>query len=280
MPRHILLVEDLSCIGRCALTTALPVLSVSGVQVTPLPTVLLSTHTGGFGEVYRRDLSDDMDAILSKWADLPLRFDAIHIGYLAGAHQLPLVERVVRMFRGPDTLLFVDPVMGDWGKRYGFLTQELEEGFARLCAQADLIVPNRTEAAMLLNQPYQKQADSPGRLLKQLQGLLKLGAGAAVITGIAPGDGHMGVVALQQGKVTPHTAFSPALKGSWPGTGDLFAAALEGALLQGRSLNEGCDIAVRFVHQCLKDADTNPHIARFGAPFEQALPWLTRALHG
>lgn len=275
---HILLVEDLSCVGRCALTTALPVLSVCGAQVTPLPTVLLSTHTGGFGEVYRRDLTPDMDAILDKWAALPLRFDAIHIGYLAGAHQLPLVERVLQLFRGPDTLLFVDPVMGDWGKRYSFLTQELEDGFARLCAQADCIFPNRTEAAMLLNQPYQKQTDSPGRLLSQLQGLLRLGARAAVITGIAPGDGHMGVVVLQQGDTTPHTAFSPAMKGSWPGTGDLFAAALEGALLCGRSLFEGCDLAVRFVHQCLKHADPEPHTARFGAPFEQALPWLNRAL--
>ncbi len=280
MAPHILLIEDLSCVGRCALSVSLPTLSCCGIQVTPLPTVLLSTHTGGFGEVYKRDLSPDMAAILDKWAAIPLSFDAIHVGYLAGAHQLPLVERALELFLTPDTLLFVDPVMGDWGKRYSFLTQELEAGFRRLCARADVIFPNRTETAMLLDEPYQKQADAPDRLLKQLQGLLSLGAKAAVITGITQGDGHMGAVCLEQGEPLPHTAFSPMLKGAWPGTGDLFASALEGAMLQGQPLADACALAVRYVHQCLKDAPAPPAQARFGAPFEQALPWLMGALRG
>lgn len=276
--KHILVIQDLSCIGRCALSTALPVLSCCGIQVTPLPTLLLSTHTGGFGEVYKRDLSEDLDAILAKWAALPLRFDAIHVGYLAGEHQLPLVQRVLDAYRGPDTLLFVDPVMGDWGKRYTGVSTALADGFLDLCRQADLIFPNRTEAALLLDQPYRKGADQPAALLKQLQGLLALGAKGAVITGVSAGDGHIGAACLTQGMAAPEMALSPQRQGSWPGTGDLFAATVESALLLGRPLPEACGIATQFLYQCLKDAPVDPKQSRFGAPFERALPWLMRAL--
>lgn len=278
MAPHILLIEDLSCVGRAALTVSLPVLCAAGVRVTPLPTALFSSHTGGLGEVHRRDLTEDMDATLTRWAQLPLQFDAIHVGYLAGAHQLPVVERALSLFRGPNTQLYVDPVMGDWGKRYGFLTDELEAGFARLCAQADVIFPNRTETAMLLEQPYEKQAPIPEKLLNQLRGLMQLGAKAAVITGITQGDGHVGAVFMDGPDAMPRTAFSPMLPGSWPGTGDLFAAAVQGAVLRGKPLSAACDVGVRFVYQCLKDADPAPQQTRFGAPFEQALPWYIAAL--
>lgn len=278
MQKHILLIEDISCVGRCALLAALPVLNCAGIRVTPLPTVLLSSHTGGFGEVYRRDLTQDMSDMLDHWAGIPLQFDAIHVGYLAGSHQLPAVERAVAAFKGPGTRLYVDPVMGDWGKRYSFCDEGLIAGFRALCAQADLALPNRTEAALLLNQPYSKGQDRPEALLTQMQGLLRLGTKAAVITGISGGDGHIGAVALQEGQAAPWVSLSPQVPGAWPGTGDLFAAALEAALLRSLSLENALGIATGFIHQCLKEADPAPRQSRFGAPFEQALPWLMQAL--
>ncbi len=278
MQKHILLIEDISCVGRCALLAALPVFSCAGIRVTPLPTALLSSHTGGFGQVYRRDLTQDMEDTLNHWATIPLAFDAIHVGYLAGSHQLPAVERAVAAYRGPDTRLYVDPVMGDWGKRYSFCDEGLIDGFRGLCAQADLVLPNRTEAALLLDLPYTKGQDKPQVLVNQLQGLLQLGARAAVITGISGGDGHIGAAALEAGQPVPQVSLSPQVPGAWPGTGDLFAAALEAALLPGVPLERALGIATGFIHQCLKDADPDPRQSRFGAPFEQALPWLMQAL--
>ena len=149
MQQHILIIQDISCIGRCSLLAALPLFNDAGIRATPLPTALLSSHTG-FPNPARRDLTEDMSAALDQWQKLDLRFDAIHIGYLAGAHQLPVAQRALDLFRREDTKLFVDPVMGDWGKAYSYCDEALLQGFQALCAQADLILPNRTEAAMLL----------------------------------------------------------------------------------------------------------------------------------
>lgn len=256
---------------------ALPVFNALGVRVTPLPTALLSSHTG-FPDPFRRDLSEDMAAALRQWAQLNLRFDAIHIGYLAGAHQLDIIRQAIKLYKKDDCILFVDPVMGDWGKAYSYCDDALLQGMRSLCAQADIILPNRTEAAMLLDEPYQKGPDSPQALLAQLHALQAIGSSSAVITGISGQDGYIGAACLAPDMQTPQAAFSPQVKGSWPGTGDLFAAALEAAMLCHHSLQDACDLAVRFIARCLKNADPEPKIARFGAPFEQALPWLIKQL--
>ena len=273
MQPHILIIQDISCIGRCSLLAALPLFNAAGMRVTPLPTALLSSHTG-FPDPARRDLSEDMTAALDHWETLGLRFDAIHIGYLAGAHQLPIVRHALDLFMRDNTRLFVDPVMGDWGKRYSFCDDALLEGFRALCAQADLILPNRTEAALLLDLPYSKAPDSPKTLLDQLTRLRGLGAGSAVITGVNSQPGYTGAVFFGPGMQAPQAAMTEQVKGAWPGTGDLFAAALEAALLKGRSLESACDTAVRFIARCLEGADPAPKVSRFGAPFEAALPWL------
>lgn len=278
MQQHILLIEDISLVGRCSLTAALPLLSACGIRVTMLPTALLSSHTGGFGTPHRLDLSEHMAGILAHWQEIPLRFDAVHVGYLAGSHQLPQVMEAVRRYRQPGTRLFVDPVMGDWGRRYSFCDEKLIEGFTALAQGADLLLPNRTEAALLLHQPYEKGADSPEKLLHQLHALLKLGSQAAVITGISCGDGYIGAAALSDAGSLPTVSLAREGEGSWPGTGDLFASVVEAALLQGKTLKAGCDLAVRFVSRCIAHADAAPKQARFGLPFEQELHWLAQEL--
>lgn len=276
--KTLLLIEDLSCVGRCAATVALPVLSCAGIHVSLLPTALLSAHTGGFGTVFKRDLTQDMQEILDHWESIPLRFDAIHVGWLASQSQLLSVRRAIGRYRAGETLLFVDPVMGDWGKRYQGCPEALADGFRLLCREADLIFPNRTETALLLDQAYEKGRDRPEQLLHQLRRLLSMGAKAAVITGVSTGDGFMGAAALDSGMTAPAIALQPQLAGHWPGTGDLFASAVEAALLKGRSLAEALDIGVKFVWHCLKDAPAQPALSRFGAPFEKQLPWLIEAL--
>ncbi len=277
MQRHILVIQDLSCLGRCSLLAALPVFNAAGIRATPLPTALLSSHTG-FPGAARRDLSEDMAAALGQWETLGLEFDAIHIGYLAGAGQLPVIERALGLFLGENTRLFVDPVMGDWGRAYSYCDGALLEGFRSLCARADLILPNRTEAALLLGEPYSKAPDRPEGLLRQLKALLALGARGAVITGSNGQSGYTGAVCLSEGMLSPRAALTAQLPGDWPGTGDLFAAALEAALLKGRSLEAACETAVQFVARCLQGADASAQTARFGAPFERALPWLALRL--
>ena len=273
MQQHILIIQDISCIGRCSLLAALPLFNAAGIRATPLPTALLSSHTG-FPDPARRDLSEDMSATLDHWQKLELRFDAIHIGYLAGAHQLPVVQRALDLFRQEETKLFVDPVMGDWGKAYSYCDDALLKGFRALCAQADLILPNRTEAAMLLGQPYSKGPDTPQGLLAQLTGLQDAGARSAVITGVNSQPGYTGAVFIGPGMSAPQAALTRRMEGSWPGTGDLFAAAFEAALMRGKALDAAADTAVRFITKCLEGADPTPKTARYGAPFEQALPWL------
>lgn len=276
--KHILVIEDISLVGRCSLTAALPLFTACGMEATALPTALLSSHTGGFGQVHRRDLTQDMAAILAHWREIPLHFDAIHVGYLAGAHQLPQVMEAVQRYHAADTLLFVDPVMGDWGKRYSFLDDSLLAGFRWLAARADLVMPNRTEAALLLDEPYQKGADSPDKLLRQLRALQGLGCSAALVTGISGGDGHQGAAYLAPGMSAPGVSLSPQLEGSWPGTGDIFATVLEAVLLLGGDIHRAVPLAVQFVYRCLRQADSAPLKARFGLPFEQQIPWLLQQL--
>lgn len=276
--KTLLLIEDISCVGRCAAMVALPVLSCAGIHVSLLPTALLSAHTGGFGAVYKRDLTQDMQETLGHWADVFMHFDAIHVGYLASAAQIPLVRQAVDRYQTLETLLFVDPVMGDWGKRYQGSSEALVDGFRALCHQASLIFPNRTETALLLDQPYEKGVDKPEQLLHQLRELLSLGAQAAVITGVSTGDGFIGAAALDGGMTAPAIALQPQLPGHWPGTGDLFASAVEAALLRGKSLTQAIDVGAKFIYHCLKLAPNAPVLSRFGAPFELSLPWLIDAL--
>ncbi len=277
MQQHILIIQDISCIGRCSLLAALPLFNAVGIQASPLPTALLSSHTG-FPNPARLDLSEQMGATLDHWQTLDLHFDAIHVGYLAGAHQLPLVQRALAMYHHQGTRLFIDPVMGDWGKPYSFCDDALLAGFRELCARADVIFPNRTEAAMLLGLPYTKTPDSPAYLLQQLSALQKTGAGSAIITGVNSQPGYTGAVFLGPDMKAPKASLTRQIKGSWPGTGDLFAAALEAALLLGHTLDFSCDTAVQFITACLQEADPAPKVSRFGAPFEPAIGTLLERL--
>lgn len=271
----ILAVTDVSAVGRCAALAAVPVLSLSGSSCALLPTAFFSAHTGGFGAVYRRDMTQDMEQALAHWAGLGLRFDAVLISYVAGHRQLALLEEALPSLLAPGGRLYVDPVMGDQGRRYAFCGEELLAGFRRLCARADVIFPNRTEAALLQGLPVQDGQEPAPPDISQLAAL---GAGQAVVTGAVNAAGQIGVLAAARGQSAWYETYRPRHEGAYPGTGDLLAACMVSALERGARLPQACEIACDFLDHALQFTQgfAAPH--RFGLAFEPALPRLAGVL--
>lgn len=265
---------DLSGVGRCSAMAVVPVLSLSGSSCAFLPTAYFSTHTGGFGEVHRRDLSADMAPVLHHYISLGLRFDAVYIGYVASAAQLSLMEEALPSLLAPGGRLFVDPVMGDNGKRYAFCGDDLVEGFRSLCAKADVIFPNRTEASLLLGLPIwegsEPEAPEPARLSS-------IGAKTVLLTGITRGAGEIGVLAVPRDG-QPYATYRRRYPDKFPGTGDLLAAAFISAFTRGASLVQSCEVACDFLDTALAFTRGFEALPRFGLAFEPALPGLAQIL--
>ncbi len=253
---------------------ALPVLSAAGLCCALLPTALLSAHTGGFGQVHRRDLGEDMAGILSHWRRLGLRFDAVYTGYLGAAAQAQLLLEALDTLMAPGARLFVDPVMADHGRPYSFCGEEMLDGFRALCARADVIFPNRTEAALLLGLPA-TPGEEPG--MPERDAVLSLGAPQAVVSGAASGEEQIGVRVFSAGE-EPRTLLRRRFPGAYPGTGDLLAASAIAGLMQGMPLAGACGLALDLMENALTEARAAPRPARFGLPFERALPGFIRAL--
>ena len=267
-------IHDISCVGRCSLTVALPIISAAGVEASVLPTAVLSTHTGGFSGFTYRDLTEDISPIAAHWDGLGVRFDAMYSGFLGSFDQIDLVGGLFESFGG---LIMVDPVMADEGKLYSVYTQEMAMGMARLCSKADIIVPNLTEAAFMLGEEYEPgpyTRDYIAGMLGRLQGL---GAKRVVLTGVyLQGEDTIGAAALDSDGV--HYAFAPRVEGYFHGTGDIFGSALLGALLNDKPLEQAMVIAVEYVYECIKLGQSHGREARYGVPFEQALPMYMRKL--
>lgn len=267
-------IQDLSGAGKCSLTVALPVLSVCGVETSVLPTAVLSTHTGGFTDVVNHDMTDEMLPIAERWAREGFRFSALYSGFLGSAKQIDIVERIFDMLKREDTLIMVDPVMGDGGRLYRTYTEEMANGMARLCAKADIIVPNMTEAARLLGTEYREIPHDKQEIEDILRGLCAIGAKRAVLTGVSFDGEAVGCASYDSEAGEYSFCFLPRIEGSFHGTGDLFASALLGGLLNGKALSEACLLATEFTHRCIKTTAERAADRRFGAKFEEHLPWL------
>lgn len=264
--KRVVSIQDISCIGRCSLTVALPVISAMGVECAVVPTAMLSAHTAFPGFVCR-DVSDQMDAICDHWQAMGLRFDAIYTGYLATPEQAGRVCRWIEQFRTGDTLVFVDPAMGDDGVLYAGLPAQFPQQMAKVCALADVIAPNVTEACMLTGTPYRENFTLT-QLHDLLERLLELGAKQVMLTGVDFGGGRIGVM-TPEGSCT-----APRLENSRPGTGDLFASACVGAMAQGLDLLRAVAVGVDFTAECIRVTQQNPNARWYGVDFERALPFL------
>ena len=273
--KKIAAIHDLSCFGRCALTVIIPLLSAMGHQTVPIPTALLSTHTGGFEQPYFRDLTDDMTPIAHHLEQVGVKFDAIYSGFLGSARQIRVVQDIIRRFGGRGPVL-VDPVMGDDGKLYSTYTDELVRGMAELCRSADIITPNLTEAHFLtgLDVPDSIPDESAATALSlELCHSMResLGVGNIVITGIHFGDrvGNAVMVGREVRLIS-----KPRLGRSFPGTGEVFTSTLLGEMLRGKSLFEAAEAAQDFTYQVIKHSQSSPDATRDGVLLEECLGLL------
>lgn len=255
--KRVAAIHDMSCFGRCALTVIMPVLSVMGLQTVPVPTCLLSTHTGGFTDMYFEELGDSMERIAEHFDRLGLRFDAIYTGFLGSCEQIKTVRSFIDRFAERDTLVLVDPVMGDGGELYSTYTDELMRGMSELCRRADIITPNLTEACFLTNMAYRDTSlMTAGELeayARELCGALaELGAHRAVITGLYKGDAELCVCGKDY---VTNEFFSYAferINKNYPGTGDVFASVLLGALMRGNGLEPSIRQAADFTRRVIE----------------------------
>lgn len=246
-------VHDLTGFGRCSLTVALPVLGAMGCQCCPVPTAYLSAHTG-FPTSERAsflDMTEQLPRTAEHWGELGVALDAIYSGFLSSAEQIGLLGEFIGRFRQAGTLVLVDPVMGDHGRAYRTYTGEMCEKMKSLCDRADLITPNLTEAALLLDEPY-CASPGPDQVRRTLERLSLEGKRSVVITGVSAGEGQVGAACLDRETGRTSIAMSRREEGQYPGTGDLFASVLLGALLRGGELRSAAECAVEFVRRAVR----------------------------
>lgn len=271
-------IHDLSGLGKCSLTVALPIVSASGVECCCIPTALLSTHTGGFTGWTFRDLSDDIVPIAEHWSSLDMHFDAIYSGYLASRSQGELLEKTIKLLRSDDTLVVVDPAMADNGHYYSNLDESMTECFKKLIAQADVITPNITEACFLTGTEYRKAPHTMEFIDGLLEKLSRLGPRVVAITGVSPEAGRVGVAARDNtsGKTAYYT--SEARDGTFHGSGDVFASSLAALITRGVEIFEAIAVAESFVSACIEHTARSGGGEHYGLDFEVILPEYIKSL--
>ena len=276
--KRVAAIHDISCVGRCSLTVALPILSAAGFDTGVLPTAVLSTHTGGFEGFTYRDLTEDIEPIAKHWQSLDLKFDALYSGFLGSFAQIDLVADLFKTFRKDDTLVMVDPVMADNGVLYSVYSPEMAKGMAKLCSMADIIVPNLTEAAFMLEEDYVGDKYSQDYVEKILRKLSDMGAKKVVLTGISFDPAQLGAACYDRETDQVSYAFNERVEGYFHGTVDVFGSTLLSGLLNNFSLAEATQIAVDYTLKCIQLTVAGNQERRYGVCFERALPYLIQKL--
>jgi len=274
--KRILSIQDVSCFGKCSQTIALPVISAMGVETVILPTAVLSTHTM-FKNFTVKDLTDQLLPIVSHWKSEGIRFDAIYTGYLGSPEEIDITKEIFRMFRTPDTLIFIDPVMADNGKLYAAFDMNYAKLNAALCKEADIIVPNITEACFMTGTEYREHYDE-AYILGLLQSLGALGAKTVVLTGVALSPGKTGIYGLDTRTGKTFIYQNDRVDASFHGTGDLFSSVAVGAAVQGMPLLDAFRIAADYTALTIEETLKNPDKPGYGVDFEATIPALLRML--
>ena len=266
---RVLAINDLSCVGKCSLTVALPIISACGVTCDVLPTAVLSTHTGGFEGFTFRDLTKDFSDILAHWKSLGLTFDVLYSGYLGSIEQIELVARLKAKFLSNNGLFIVDPVMGDSGKLYKGFTPSFVEKMKTLCRQADYILPNHTEACALAGVSYPLTRGD--ELIQALRELCK----RPIVTGVLEENGIAVYYADETGATQKY--LSENVQGFFHGAGDVFAAAFVGALAREKNEETAIRLAADFAHDCIRRSASEVPDKRYGLNFEaEIFPFLQK----
>ena len=273
--KRIITLQDISCVGRCSITVALPVISAMGVECGILPTAVLSTHTM-FKTFTCKDLSDQIAPISDAWEKEQITFDGIYTGYLASEGQCHQVCEFFDRFRTAENMILVDPAMADNGKLYPAFDASFPEAMAAVCARADVILPNITEACLLTGVTYKTDYDET-YIRTLMEKLLELGCKAAVITGVSYEPEKLGVAYLtREGKNFSY--FTRKCPQSFHGTGDLYSSVALGGLMRGLSLDDALSLAADFVVECIEATAGSREARWYGVEFEPQIPKLCEML--
>ena len=275
MIQRVAAIHDLSGFGGGSLSAVIPILSALGIQVCSLPTAILSTHTGGFTNFHFRDLTSDMRHIIEHWRQLSLSFAGIYSGFLGSPEQIDIVSDFIRTFRTNSTLVVVDPVLGDDGKLYDTMDRCMVKGMRSLVSSADVITPNITEAALLLDKAGPLAISGTKEIKDWARALSDLGPRCVIITSVPEEHGRgTSVVAFDKEVSRFWKVACPYIPACYPGTGDIFASVITGSLLQGDSLPLSLDRAVQFVSMAIRATFGHNFPEREGVFLERVLPSL------
>ena len=272
--KKVLTIQDISCVGQCSLTVALPIISACGLETAVLPSAVLSTHTAGFTGYTFRDLTEDIPAIAAHWKKEGISFDCVYTGYLGSRTQIGYVRDVIGTLLRKGGVSVVDPAMADNGRLYPAFDADYAEAMKSLCFSADIILPNVTEACLLADMPYREDPDRAfaDRLMETLTAR---GAGKVVLTGVGFEPGTTGVAVRENGE-NRYYGHRRIAKGCH-GTGDVYASAFTGALMRGRTVFDSAKIAADFTVKCIENTQDDP-AHWYGVKFEPVLPELAAML--
>ena len=271
--KRIVTVQDISCVGKCSLTVALPIISAMGTEAAIIPTAVLSTHTM-FKNFTFKDLADQIEPIAEHWKSEGLDFDALYTGYLGSFEQIDLMKKFFEDF-GENALKFVDPAMGDNGKLYPAFDEAFARHMATLCAKADIIDPNLTEAAFMLGIDYKEDGEYDEEYIKDvLKKLTGLGAKIAILTGVSLSPDKIGAMGYDSEKDEYFSYFNDKINAKYHGTGDIFSSSLLGAIVKGKSLTKSIEIAADFTRKSIEITENDKDKCWYGVNFEEAIPYL------
>lgn len=271
--KRIVTIQDISCLGKCSLTVALPIISAMGIETSIIPTAVLSTHTL-WDNYMCEDLTDKIPLVAKHWKNEGFSFDAIYTGYLGSIEQIDIICSFIDEFKTDENFVFVDPAMADNGELYKNFDEEFANKMRVLCGKADIIVPNLTEACMLTDTEYKKEYDNE-YITEVLKKLTELGSSKAIITG-AHYDGKYGIMSYDSTSNEYSFYAHKKIDRIFYGTGDVFSSASVGALAKGCSLAKSVEIAGEFVYESIKFTMNDKDARFYGVNFEQALPLLAK----
>ena len=276
--KKIVTIQDISCVGKCSLTVALPIISAMGIETCILPTAVLSTHTA-FKKFTFRDLTEDISRISDVWKKENISFDAIYTGYLGSIEQIEILKNFFKEFKTNTSFIFADPAMADNGKLYSGFNIEFTQKMKELCAISDIIAPNITECCFMLNKEY-KEEYSENEIKEMLIELTNLGPEIVILTGVSFNKNELGVMGYNKNKKEFYSYFKERIPVKYHGTGDVFASAFVGAYANGKSLEESIKIAVDYVWETINDTYIEKKENAYGVNFENKIPYLIERMNG
>lgn len=273
--KRIVTIQDISCLGKCSLTVALPIISAMGVEAAIIPTAVLSTHTM-FKNFTCKDLDDQIVPIADHWKSENIKFDGIYTGYLASAQQIETVKGVIEKLKGDDTLVVVDPAMADNGKMYPAFDESFPKAMATLCGVADIVLPNITEACFMTDTEYKEDYDEEyvNSLLKKIG---ELGCKKVVLKGVNL-NGNYGVLCYDCASGEYTSYYHEKLSRSFHGTGDVFASTFVGAVMRGKDILDSVKLAADYTVECIRKTLESDEPNWYGVDFESAIGLLVDRL--